>query len=558
MKQHRGLASDMVVVKTISNKLGMGYGHIVLCSFFLALFDAFSISFVYVSLSKMMGGDSNLITKFLDENIGVKAEVYFFVACFSFLSRSLVMYFVERMMICYSQCIQVVLRTKISEVFLKKGFVGQIHDIHDLLTRQVMQFGNVVVLSLLKIHSDFFAISIILATSLILLPKETLIVFATIFVLVAVAYLIFSRTIRAKGAHTNELSARLSSLFDVIIRHQKDIVTHSANSFFLHKIENRAKDVSENNEYALCSAILIRYSVEILFGLGLVLVGALIVIGYLGKDEVPLIGTFLVIALRTLPVGYSFFQHMIRIKYAGASVEKIQEFLTSDEESSKDKNTATINKSIPFNSLQVSNLSVSNSNQSLNRLKRLSFSIGMGDRLAIVGRSGVGKSTLINVLSGFIPFEEGKIEWEFGGEKYSALEVQAKISMVSQTPLVLEGTISENICLGTAYNESLLIAVIEKLDLASSFKLNSKELLNYSVEDAGINVSGGQRYKIAIARALYHQNDVLIFDEPTAALDESSRTELINLFKSLAGDVSIIVVTHDEMLEKSFNKVIKL
>ena len=175
-----------------------------------------------------------------------------------------------------------------------------------------------------------------------------------------------------------------------------------------------------------------------------------------------------------------------------------------------------------------------------------------------MGKSGCGKTTLINLILGFLKPSKGMIladnETEISINTDSWLK---NVSYVPQNPVIIEDTIKSNIALShDNIDQAKLDDSIEKACLKDDF-LNFKTGLNTFLGTKGVTLSGGQKQRISIARAIYKNSNIIIFDEPTSALDAETENKIINNLFTLKNK-TIIMVTHKANLLKKFDKIVKL
>jgi ATP-binding cassette, subfamily B, bacterial HlyB/CyaB len=176
-------------------------------------------------------------------------------------------------------------------------------------------------------------------------------------------------------------------------------------------------------------------------------------------------------------------------------------------------------------------------------LENISLSIGRGQMVAIVGRSGSGKTTLAKLLVGFYAPTEGKIKVD--GYDLNAIDhacFRAQVGYVMQTNLVFSGTIAENIACGDASPDWRRMEEVARMADAHAFI--SKMPLGYEqvVGERGMGLSGGQIQRLCIARALYHDPRLLVFDEATSSLDTQSESNILaNMHDILQGRTALII-----------------
>lgn len=193
-------------------------------------------------------------------------------------------------------------------------------------------------------------------------------------------------------------------------------------------------------------------------------------------------------------------------------------------------------------------------------LKNFSMTLKPGDFVGISGRSGKGKTTIANLLLGFIDPERGNIL--INDQSTSSLQRQEywnKISYIKQQPFFIHDTILKNIILDdTEYNKIQLEKSLEIAGLADLVSQHSEGIYTI-ISENGKNISGGQRKRMMIARAIYKNADLFILDEPFSELDQSSENCLLNYFKSLAGKGKIVLfISHNKESLSHCNKTISL
>jgi ATP-binding cassette subfamily B protein len=199
--------------------------------------------------------------------------------------------------------------------------------------------------------------------------------------------------------------------------------------------------------------------------------------------------------------------------------------------------------------------------EEINIINNLSFSIDKGDIVGIIGESGVGKSTVVDLISGLLTPNEGiiTIDDSILTEKNIA-SWQKQIAYVPQNIYLSDSTIQENIAFGIQKNQinnKKLINAAKDAMIHESIEL-MPEKYNTLTGERGINLSGGQKQRIAIARALYKDAKILILDEATNALDEYNEMSILNLLKNNNNLLTIIIISHNNSTLSRCNKIIKI
>ena len=178
--------------------------------------------------------------------------------------------------------------------------------------------------------------------------------------------------------------------------------------------------------------------------------------------------------------------------------------------------------------------------------------------IGILGPSGSGKTTFVNLITGLIKPNNGQILIDnFQNINDDISSWQSKIGYVSQSIFLFDGTLEENISFGSdgeRIDHSKLLNSI-KLSQLDKFVKEQKDGLKTIIGENGAKISGGQIQRIGIARSLYRDNQVLILDESTNALDEKTEKEFFKSLMSLKGSKTIIVISHNKENLKNCDKV---
>lgn len=219
----------------------------------------------------------------------------------------------------------------------------------------------------------------------------------------------------------------------------------------------------------------------------------------------------------------------------------------------------SINEIDKIDNIVLENVSYKYKNNSQYILNKINFIFQSGKKYAIIGENGSGKSTLLKIIGNIITDYEGEIS--INGLRYKNVdekEIYNNISFIHQNSFLFNTSIKNNILLFNNANNTNMKNINELLDLLSlnnEIKLNTNDD-NYSIGYNGENLSGGERQKIAIMRALLRQKDVLLVDEANSALDSNTSNKVMQIIGELENTLSI-VITHriDESL-KNFDYIV--
>jgi ATP-binding cassette subfamily B protein len=198
-------------------------------------------------------------------------------------------------------------------------------------------------------------------------------------------------------------------------------------------------------------------------------------------------------------------------------------------------------------------------------LNQIDVEIHRGERIGIIGSTGSGKSTFVDLLMGLLKPTAGKILLD--GKDLHAVDHpellmawRSSIAHVPQSIYLADGSIAENIAFGLQKDQIDMAMVQQAAEQAqiAAFIESSTEGYNSFVGERGIRLSGGQRQRIGIARALYKQAQVLVLDEATSALDTATEHTVMEAIESLSKQLTIVMVAHRLTTVQRCNRIIRL
>ena len=176
----------------------------------------------------------------------------------------------------------------------------------------------------------------------------------------------------------------------------------------------------------------------------------------------------------------------------------------------------------------------------------ISFSVKKGQSIGLIGSSGAGKTTLVDLILGLYKPQVGDIMVDGTSIYKNIREWLDNVAYIPQEVFLIDDTLKKNIALGVSEelinNEKLLMALkMAQLELVVN---NLPDGIDTHVGEKGVRLSGGQRQRVALARAFYHDRDVIVMDEATAALDNETEREVVKAIEGLKGETTVIVIAH--------------
>lgn len=222
------------------------------------------------------------------------------------------------------------------------------------------------------------------------------------------------------------------------------------------------------------------------------------------------------------------------------SISRIQKI--EQQQVQTDEDVGVKNDANHSTSMSLKNLSYHYPGHSKKAIDQLSLDLVPGNKLAILGKSGMGKSTLLKLMAGVIQPDEGQVL--VNGQPMSSNFLSKTVSVLNQKPHLFDTTIKNNIRMGNPQaTDQDISAVVEQAQLTHLIS-SLPHGLNTSMEEMGQRFSGGERQRIAFARVLLQNTPIILFDEPTIGLDPITEQEVLNTILTATKNKTIIWVTH--------------
>jgi ATP-binding cassette subfamily B protein len=340
----------------------------------------------------------------------------------------------------------------------------------------------------------------------------------------------------------------------------RDVILDGTYSFYLnsYKIsDQKMKDALGSSQFIGLSP---RYFIES-FSIILIAIFSYIYLTKQGNIAImlPLLGSFLLAFQRLLPAAQQIYNNWTAFLGNKVMMEEVIETLllkNSEYGHIQDSELMKFDSSIKMEHVSFKY----NENEKV-ILNSIDLSIKKGEKIAIIGGTGNGKSTLIDIIMGLLEPTEGFVSVDcIPVTAENMRSWQLNIAHVPQTINLIDASISENIAFGfkTGEIDQKRVELISSLIFLEEFIDKKANSYNQSVGEMGVWLSGGQRQRIGIARALYKNPNVLILDEATSALDNTTESKIINSLFKYNKDMTIIFVTHRLSILAMCDKVFEI
>jgi len=251
---------------------------------------------------------------------------------------------------------------------------------------------------------------------------------------------------------------------------------------------------------------------------------------------IPVIAMYTITLYKLLPSINKIMQQLNIIAYSYAALDRVIDALKQDTEIDGDLpvefNSSITLKDVSFE--YVDNKTV---------LKDISFTIKKGEKIAITGESGGGKSTLADLIIGINKPTRGALYADdVQIDKTNIRSWRRKIGYIPQNVYLYDGTVGENVAFGSDYNKERIIEVLKMANIWNYLEEHGG--IDSKTGEGGVQLSGGQKQRIGIARALYDNPEVLVLDEATSALDTETETRIMDEIYKIGAGKTLIIIAH--------------
>ena len=431
--------------------------------------------------------------------------------------------------------------------------------INGIITKTNTVIGGVLIPILNLISSALLIIAIVsvLVSVNIIVAVLSLIGFLVIYLgIVILTRVRIQENSRIIADNSNQMIKSLQEGLNGI----RDVLIDNAQKFYCQLYQNAdlpLRRASGNNQFINGSP---RYAMEAI-GMSLIASIAYMLIQKEGgvSTVIPVLGVFALGAQKLLPALQQVYSSYSHIKGANSSFEDVLSLLNQPLSKYVEQSENIL---IPFKKeIRLKNFSFRYEKSTPWVLKNINLAFNKGERIGIIGGTGSGKSTLIDIIMGLLSPVEGMLSVDNQLiNKKNINKWQKHIAHVPQSVYLSDSTIEENIAFGIPKDEinSQLVKVAAQQAQISDLISGWRDGYKTFVGEQGARLSGGQRQRIGIARALYKKSDVLILDEATSALDNATEQRIMNTVKELSSEITIIIISHKLSTLKDCDRIVKL
>ena len=276
-------------------------------------------------------------------------------------------------------------------------------------------------------------------------------------------------------------------------------------------------------------------------------------------NALPIISLYVFAGYRLLPALQHCYISLTQLTFVSPSLDK----LTEDIKNIKRLNKNSDQEFISFNeNITLSNVNYSYPNSSRTALKNINLSIPIKSKIGLIGVTGSGKTTIVDLILGLLEAQKGTLEVDgIVITKHNVRSWQRLIGYVPQQIYLSDDTVEANIafCVEPKEINSASVERCAKIANIHNFVINElPKQYQTTLGDRGIRLSGGQRQRIGLARALYHNPKIIILDEATSALDNQTEKAVMDAINNLSKNITIIQISHRLDTLKNCHEIFKL
>lgn len=475
---------------------------------------------------------------------------------FVFILKNLYLLFFNYMQFRIILNLQVKISRELFNKYLTKPYVFHLQrNTADLLRNvndEVPKVSQGILLSGFQLATEILVTSFILILLLMTAPLATLAVIVILGGSVALFFMVFRKKISKLGVELQKVNGRIIKWVNQGLGASKEIKVQGKESFFINAYTEQSQLKANNGRYYKMLEQAPRLFIESLL-VSTVLVTMLIII-LRGTNTEQLISTmalFAMSAFRLMPSINRVMGLITTIKYSKPALKVVYNDLYTDSDLEFNEHANSISKSDVtrktfLQSIELENVSFSYPNQERSTISDVSLTIPIGSSVAFIGESGAGKSTIVDIILGLLTPQKGRILID-NQNLYDQKSIwQQKIGYIPQSIFLIDDTIRGNVAFGIEkdyIDDEKVWRALEQAQLWD-FVMELPDQIETTVGERGVRLSGGQRQRIGIARALYHNPEILFMDEATSALDNETETEIMKSIDNLRGEKTLIIIAH--------------
>jgi len=392
-------------------------------------------------------------------------------------------------------------------------------------------------MSLLQIFSELFTIILIYGFMIFVNWQMTLVLTAILTVIIIFVVAVLFKKSSQQGVKMTAIGIKQSKVIHEAFANYKFVRLRGKENEYFERYETTLK---ESAHISIVMSVLGSIPRNLLENTGFsMLIGVVLFITWrVGSPEsiIPVISMYALGLYRMLPAVTRLLSYLNTIAFTQNSLNNVYDAVMqeTDEEGSSQ---LSFEKSIQINSASFRYITGNEV------LKNITLEINKGESVAVTGESGVGKSTLVDILIGINKPNSGSLYVD--GIKVTNENIRSwrnKIGYIPQSIYLFDGTVAENVTFSSEFDEERLVKTLKMANIWDFLEKNNG--IHTLVGEGGIKLSGGQKQRVGIARALYNNPEILVLDEATSSLDHETEGKIMEEIYTVSKDKTLIVIAH--------------
>lgn len=451
----------------------------------------------------------------------------------------------------FSYNTQMKLSIRLLGTYMKEPYTFHLNNNIATLQRSLQEdtsrFMQVVMYSL-ELVAELAVCGVMVIYLLVISKSMTIIVLGLLVFFVGLFLLTTRRYSRKLGLDNQGYQGKLFQWMNQALGGIKEIKILGRESYFTDAYQGYYKKYAKGLWIARTISILPKYTVETVSMTGILI--AIIVKLLFGEADmiyyISQLAAFAVAAMRLMPSVGRINEHATNMIYALPSVELIYRDLKAVEEYIGVQEREEKEEWQLKDAIEVQGVTYCYPNTEEAVIDGADIRIEKGKTVAFIGSTGSGKTTMVDIILGLLSPQKGRVMADHINVHQKPKTFHAQVGYIPQVIYLSDDTIRNNIAFGVPtdkIDERAVLAAMEKAQLAEF--VNTLPLgLDTIVGDRGVRLSGGQRQRIGIARALYHDPEILVLDEATSALDNETESAVMEAIENLQGMKTMIIIAH--------------
>ncbi len=406
-------------------------------------------------------------------------------------------------------------------------------------------------LTFLQLFTELFIFAALLVLALVYSPAMTLVMCAVLGIILLANKMILGPTLRRFGHEVQTNSALTTKWIMQAVNGMKETKVLNKERYFVEQYEKSADRLNAIQKRQNSMQNIPRLMIETVCMCGILLVMAVFLsIGNNLNEMITQLGVLAVVAIKLMPSANKLSTYINNIAYYEPSLTAVEAIIIRSHQKDVDTDILFLKKEIEpmgfSKEVKLENITYRYPNTEVNILENASVSIPIGKSIGFIGPSGAGKSTTVDILLGLLEPQGGRVTVDGVDIRSNLPGWYARIGYVPQMIFMLDDTIRNNVAYGVDekdIDEEQVWYALREAQM-DEFVKGLPDGLDTSIGERGVRISGGQRQRLGIARALYTEPEIMIFDEATSALDNDTESAIMEAIERLHGKKTLVIIAH--------------